>query len=210
MYSYIHISIIHKCICTFISSSLLNSAAKDRQNHDKLVAIKKISHFSQKTSSAKHTLRELRLLRYLGHHPNIMCLENAMIMPEEDEVYLVMSIMDTDLHRVIQSQQSLSDQHLRVFYINSWKDWRFSMPTSISIGILNPGTCWWPRVVSWWLRISDYHDWCPNNNDIRVAGLEGSLFMSLYLFIHIYSYMYIHIYLFISIQIICSWTTYIL
>ena len=119
MYSYIHISIIHICICTFISSSLLNSAVKDRQNHDKLVAIKKISHFSQKTSSAKHTLRELRLLRYLGHHPNIMCLENAMIMPEEDEVYLVMSIMDTDLHHVIQSQESFSDQHLRVFYINS-------------------------------------------------------------------------------------------
>ena len=59
--------------------------------------------------------RELRLLRYLGHHPNIMCLENAMIMPEEDEVYLVMSIMDKDLHHLIQSQQSLSDQHLRFF-----------------------------------------------------------------------------------------------
>jgi serine/threonine protein kinase len=42
---------------------------------DKRVAIKKITPMAQQTVDAKHVLREIRLMRYLGVHPNIISLE---------------------------------------------------------------------------------------------------------------------------------------
>eukprot|EP00953_Heterococcus_sp_UTEX-ZZ885_P021901 12180-Heterococcus_DN1.PRE.1 len=42
---------------------------------DKRVAIKKITPMAQAAVDAKHVLREIRLMRYLGVHPNIISLE---------------------------------------------------------------------------------------------------------------------------------------
>ena len=69
------------------------------------VAIKKISPMAKDISDAKHVLREIRLMRYLGIHENIIALEDLMIRESADELYIVMELLDSDLHRVIQSSQ---------------------------------------------------------------------------------------------------------
>lgn len=83
-------------------------AAEDSETGHK-VAIKKISPAFATLYDAKHTLREVRLMRVLGKHPNIICLEDLSYNERADELYVIMELMDSDLHRVIQSPQPLGD-----------------------------------------------------------------------------------------------------
>lgn len=53
--------------------------------------------------------------RYLGVHPNIISLEDLFISEHHDELYIVMELLDSDLHRIIQSSQALGDAHHRYF-----------------------------------------------------------------------------------------------
>ena len=78
------------------------------------VAIKKIKPVSGDTWDAKHVLRELRLMRLMEHHPNVISLLDLNIVEAEDELYIVMELMDSDLHKIIQSKQSLTRAHLQV------------------------------------------------------------------------------------------------
>ncbi|KAL8023040.1 putative protein kinase domain, WW domain, protein kinase-like domain superfamily [Plasmopara halstedii] len=76
------------------------------------VAIKKITPMAGDEWDAKHTLREIRLMRYFGKHPNIASLQNLSTCMEKDELYLMMELVDTDLHRLIQSKTKLEDAHI--------------------------------------------------------------------------------------------------
>jgi serine/threonine protein kinase len=81
-------------------------AAKNRESGAK-VAIKKITPMCATAVDGKHTLREIRLMRHLGRHPNIISLKDLIVNVDDDELYVVMELMDTDLHRIIQSPQPL-------------------------------------------------------------------------------------------------------
>ena len=62
------------------------------------------------------TLREIKLLRHF-HHENIISILDILRPPSYSdfrEVYLVQELMETDLHRVIRTQQ-LSDDHCQYF-----------------------------------------------------------------------------------------------
>jgi serine/threonine protein kinase len=89
-------------------------AALDTSTNRK-VAIKKITPMASHITDAKHNLREIRMMRYLGVHSNVISLIDIAIQNEKDELYLVMELMDTDLHRVIQSKQPLTEKHHRFF-----------------------------------------------------------------------------------------------
>ncbi|TMW55674.1 hypothetical protein Poli38472_010556 [Pythium oligandrum] len=78
----------------------------------KNVAIKKITPMAGDEWDAKHTLREIRLMRYFGHHPNIASLHSLSTCTEKDELYLMMDLVDTDLHRLIQSKTKLEEAHI--------------------------------------------------------------------------------------------------
>ena len=82
----------------------------------KRVAIKKITPISKHLSDAKHVLREIRLMRHLGKHENVVSLEDLVVREASDELYIVMELLDTDLHRVIQSKQTLTEAHFRHFF----------------------------------------------------------------------------------------------
>lgn len=62
------------------------------------------------------TLREIKLLRWFNHENIISILD--IVKPESleafNEVYLVQELMETDLHRVIRSQE-LSNDHCQYF-----------------------------------------------------------------------------------------------
>ncbi|GAA5843596.1 hypothetical protein JCM11251_007126 [Rhodosporidiobolus azoricus] len=83
------------------------------------VAIKKISPFDH-SMFALRTLRELKLLRYFAEQnvsENIISIVDIIKPSSFDsfkEVYLIQELMETDLYRVIRTQ-NLSDDHVQYF-----------------------------------------------------------------------------------------------
>lgn len=83
------------------------------------VAIKKIKDTFCDVVDAKRILRELKLLRHLNSHENIISIFDIMSVPPNtpqfDDIYIVTNLMESDLERIIRSKQQLTDQHLQYF-----------------------------------------------------------------------------------------------
>lgn len=79
------------------------------------LAIKRIRPYANDDWDARHTLREIRLLKLLGPHPNIISIYELSLFEPKTELYMMMELMDCDLHRVIQSKQALSEKHHKCF-----------------------------------------------------------------------------------------------
>ena len=99
-------------------------SCKDHSTNTK-VAIKKITPMCASKSDGKHTLRELRLVRWLGKHDNVIALKDIVLDVKEDTCYVVMELYDTDLHKIIQSPQQLGDPHLKHFLFQLLRGLRF-------------------------------------------------------------------------------------
>ncbi|PVU96958.1 hypothetical protein BB559_002188 [Furculomyces boomerangus] len=79
------------------------------------VAAKKIQPFDHSMFCLR-TLREIKLLK-LFEHENIISILDIIRPPsfrDFDEVYIIQELMETDLHRVIRTQE-LSDDHCQYF-----------------------------------------------------------------------------------------------
>ena len=92
-------------------------AAKDNRTGQR-VAIKKIPQVFDMLTIAKRTYRELKILRHLRHE-NIISILDVMQPPEDitefEDVYVVLDLMESDLHHIIHSVQPLSDEHIKFF-----------------------------------------------------------------------------------------------
>lgn len=92
-------------------------AAKDNRTGRK-VAIKKIHKAFEVLIIAKRTCRELKILRHLRHE-NIISILDVMEPPADQEdfqdVYVVLDLMESDLHHIIHSVQPLSEDHIKFF-----------------------------------------------------------------------------------------------
>lgn len=91
-------------------------SAKNNETGDR-VAIKKITNAFENTTDARRTLREIRLLRHLFHE-NIIAVKDIMKPVSRlafNDVYIVYELMDTDLHQIIRSSQTLTDDHCQYF-----------------------------------------------------------------------------------------------
>ncbi|KAF4031673.1 Protein kinase domain [Phytophthora infestans] len=91
-------------------------AASDTETGQAL-AIKNIPNAFNDLIDAKRILREIRLMRHLNH-PNLVNLLDLLrpsTLQEFNDVYIVTDLMETDLHRVIHSNQSISDDHVQYF-----------------------------------------------------------------------------------------------
>lgn len=92
-------------------------AAKDNRTGQR-VAIKKIPKVFEVSVIAKRTYRELKILRHFRHE-NIISILDVMQPPEElsqfEDVYVVLDLMESDLHHIIHSVQPLSDEHIKFF-----------------------------------------------------------------------------------------------
>jgi serine/threonine protein kinase len=118
------------------------------------VAIKKIAPMAKHTIDAKHILREIRIMRYMGRHENIITLEDLIVDKEHDELYIVMELLDSDLHRVIQSKQSLSENHFRHFMMQILCGLKYLHENRIIHRDLKPGNLLVTRECK--LRITDF------------------------------------------------------
>lgn len=91
-------------------------AALNKETNEE-VAIKKIANAFENRIDAKRTLREIKILRHMDH-PNIISIKD-IIRPQRKEafndVYIVYELMDTDLHKIIGSDQPLLDDHCQYF-----------------------------------------------------------------------------------------------
>ncbi len=86
---------------------------------ERKVAIKKVKDTFADVVDAKRILRELKLLRHLNGHENVIQILDIMIHPhgttQFDDIYIVTNLMESDLDRIIRSKQSLTDKHMKFF-----------------------------------------------------------------------------------------------
>ncbi|XP_018619931.1 mitogen-activated protein kinase 7 [Scleropages formosus] len=93
------------------------SSAKRRDNGQR-VAIKKIPNAFEVVTNAKRTLRELKILKHFKHD-NIIAIKDILrpALPHSafKSVYVVLDLMESDLHQIIHSRQPLTPEHTRYF-----------------------------------------------------------------------------------------------
>jgi len=93
-------------------------SAKDSESPNK-VAIKMIPRAFHDEVDAKRILREIKLLKHFRHENIISILDMmpplAKQVEDFNDVYIVTDLMETDLHRIIYSKQSLSIEHVQYF-----------------------------------------------------------------------------------------------
>ncbi len=131
----------------------LVTSADDTKTRAK-IAVKRIRPYANDEWDARHTLREIRLMRLLDPHPNIISLYDVSLWDKKTELYLMMELMDCDLHKVIQSKQSLTENHYKCFI----KQLLEGVKTMHAMGIfhrdLKPGNILVSRDCQ--LRITDF------------------------------------------------------
>ena len=95
------------------------SSASAAATVTKHVAIKRVGGVFRHRSDAKRILREMRILRHLRNHSNIVGVIDMFYAPlntqKFSDIYMVTSLFESDLHRIIASEQKLSDAHARYF-----------------------------------------------------------------------------------------------
>ena len=94
------------------------AAAKDTV-HQRPVAIKKIANFLRDLDDAKRISREIKLLTHLGGRAGVIEILDVMTSPPNTtdftDVYIVCPLMESDLERIITSDQPLTDAHAQYF-----------------------------------------------------------------------------------------------
>mmetsp|Transcript_23666 Transcript_23666/g.59390 ORF Transcript_23666/g.59390 Transcript_23666/m.59390 type:complete len:244 (-) Transcript_23666:497-1228(-) len=80
------------------------------------VAIKKVKSCTVDRTGAKRLLRELRFLRELRGHANVVSLVDLFVRGSSErqlDVYIVTDLMEADMEQIIKSSQALSTEHVR-------------------------------------------------------------------------------------------------
>ena len=104
------------------------------------VAVKKITGVFNESNNiieAKRTLREMILLRHI-QHDNVCGLRYIMLPPPEHDVYLVSEKMDSDMQKIIQSEQPITDDHCRYFIYQMLRGLKYLHSASIAHRDLKP------------------------------------------------------------------------
>ncbi|KAG8342776.1 Protein tyrosine kinase Protein kinase domain [Trypanosoma vivax] len=93
------------------------------ENSGERVAIKKIPRVFSDLKEGKRILREMDILTTL-RHCNLIRLRE-FIRPENkdafSDIYIVMDLYDTDLHRIIRSRQNLTNEHYQYLMIQAFR-----------------------------------------------------------------------------------------
>lgn len=92
-------------------------SALDKETETK-VAVKKITRAFEDPVDAKRILREIKLMKRFSHE-NVIRIVDIIPPPptieEFEDIYIVQDLMETDLHRIIYSRQTLTIDHIQYF-----------------------------------------------------------------------------------------------
>lgn len=92
-------------------------SAVHKKTNDR-VAIKKIHKAFEFEKIATRTYREIKILKHFKHD-NIISIRDILkpkgSVNEFNDIYIVLDLMESDLHRIIYSKQELSEEHVRYF-----------------------------------------------------------------------------------------------
>ncbi|XP_063938419.1 mitogen-activated protein kinase 4 isoform X2 [Daucus carota subsp. sativus] len=115
-----------------IVCTALNSETREE------VAIKKIGNAFVDVIDAKRTLREIKLLLHMDHG-NVIAIKDIIRPPEKEsfnDVYIVYELMEMDLHKIISSNQQLTDKHCRYILYQLLRGLKTASLTDLTTGVV--------------------------------------------------------------------------
>ncbi|KAJ3268165.1 Mitogen-activated protein kinase 14 [Terramyces sp. JEL0728] len=115
-------------------------AAKNRATGQE-VAVKKVTKIFDKDILAKRAIREVKLLKHFNGHENITSLFDIDLEDPQNfnEIYLVIDLMEADLHQIIRSQQPLTDAHYQYFVYQLCRGLKYIHSAQVLHRDLKPG-----------------------------------------------------------------------
>lgn len=105
------------------------------------VAVKRIMRVLDSSGMATRILRELKFLRFLHRHENIVSVRDVLIPGQRDrfnDVFVVFEIMPTDLGRLLRSRTQLTEEHHRFMLFQLLRGVHFLHTARVFHRDLNP------------------------------------------------------------------------
>ncbi len=105
------------------------------------LAIKRINKAFEDPIDGKRILREIKLMKRWTHENVISIIDLIPPPPDSenfDDVYIVQELMETDLHRIVYSKQSLTIDHIQYFVYQILRGLKFIHSSSVLHRDLKP------------------------------------------------------------------------
>jgi serine/threonine protein kinase len=132
----------------------------------KKVNIKKYKDFFNDKGNAKRTLRELKLIRHLESHENIIStldlMSNPLYTPQLQDLYIVNNAMDAAFGKILRSQ-TLTNAHFQFFLYQILRGLQYIQSAGILLRDLRPSALLVNESCE--LQFSDFYSACPIPTD---------------------------------------------